>query len=68
MWEYFFKEYNDDYKAISLVCSLCKIHYKPSNTSDTLAKHIKKKHSDKYEKQQSTLENFTSKPYSKQSK
>jgi len=40
VWEIFFKEYNDRNIVITLVCSICKANYKPSNIVGTLAKHI----------------------------
>ena len=68
VWEFFFKQFNDKNEVTSFVCSICKAHYKSSNSSGTLAKHLYKKHNDKINNSQNTTDKHKSKPYLKTDK
>ncbi|CAG8853991.1 18318_t:CDS:2, partial [Gigaspora margarita] len=58
VWEHFTKEYNTKNELKSLICTICRLKYKPTNTPGTLAKHLYNKHSNLVGNRQSTLDKF----------
>ncbi|CAG8509254.1 10152_t:CDS:1, partial [Racocetra fulgida] len=58
VWEHFSKEYNTKNELKSLICTICCLKYKPTNTPETLGKHLYNKHSNLVGNRQSTLEKF----------
>ncbi|CAG8755177.1 37364_t:CDS:2, partial [Gigaspora margarita] len=58
VWEYISKEYNTKNELKSLICTICRLKYKLTNTPGTLAKHLYNKHSNLVGNRQSTLDKF----------
>ncbi|CAG8778666.1 759_t:CDS:2, partial [Racocetra fulgida] len=63
--EHFSKEYDTNNELTSLICTICRLKYKPTNMPGTLAKHLYNKHSNLVGNRQSTLDKFVNKPYSR---
>ena len=65
VWEFMFKQYDDEGKFIAIVCRLCKKEYGIKTSTSPLMSHLIKEHKRNVSiKQQSKL-NFNKKPYSK---